>query len=80
MNRKAKNNLNGGYMMLLLLMIGLVLIITLIVRTDLFTNDGKGILEKGAEAIQDAKDTKKNLEDKYKFDPEAQEQSIDDTN
>lgn len=77
---KNFKNLSGGYMGLLLLMIGLVLIITFIVRTDLFTGGDKGILERGQDAIDSANEVKNKIEGNYKFDPEEQERSIDNLN
>ncbi|MFA6076964.1 MAG: hypothetical protein WC735_02720 [Candidatus Paceibacterota bacterium] len=75
---KNKNSLNGGYIGLLLLMIGLVIIFTFIIRTDLFTGDkdGKNIIEKGQDAIDRANEVKTNLENNYRFDPEAAEKII----
>jgi hypothetical protein len=75
-----KNNSNKGFVGLFLLMIGVVLIITFIVRTDIFTGGDKGVLERGTDAINDANEVKKNLESKYRFDLEEQERSIDDLN
>jgi len=66
--------------MLLLLVIGLVVMIAFIVRADLFGGGDKGVLEKGVDAIEEANEAKKNLENNYKFDPEEQERSIDDLN
>lgn len=70
---------DGGYMMLLLLVIGLVLIITFIVRTDLFGGGAEGVLERGQGAIEDANETKRTLEDKLRFDPDAVERSLDES-
>jgi hypothetical protein len=77
---KRKENLEGGYMALLLLVIGLVVIIIFIVRTDLVTGGDKNIIETGKDAIDKANETKKTLESKYKFDPDEQEKSIDNLN
>ena len=67
-------------MMLYMLVIGLVVIITIIVKTGIFSGGDKGVLEKGLDAVEDVKEKKETLEKNYKFDPDAQEKSIDDLN
>jgi hypothetical protein len=77
---KEGKDLEGGYMGLLLLVIGLVVIIIFIVRTDLITGGDKNIIETGKDAIDKANETKRTLENKYKFDPDQQERDIDNLN
>jgi hypothetical protein len=74
-----KNNSNGGYMMLLLFIIGVVVIIAFIVRTDLFGGD-RNVIENGKNAFEDAKKATNNVENGYRFDPEAEERSLDNSN
>lgn len=70
-----KANLNGGYIGLLVLLIGVAVIALVIVRTDLFKgktmnpktgemeNDGKNVIEGGFNAINQAKNAKNIIEE-----------------
>jgi len=76
-----KNNSNGGYVWLFLLLVGMVLIFILVLQGGLISGskvDGN-IFDKAKGAIDGAKDVKDKLEG-YKFDPEEQEKSIDEMN
>jgi hypothetical protein len=77
-----KQSLNGGYVWLFLLLIGIVLIMIFALQGGLFPGskvDGN-IFDKATGAIDGAKEVKQKLEDGYRFDPEEQEKSIDDMN
>ena len=68
-------------MLLLLVIIGLVVIVTFIFGTNLFSDSkGGSLIERGTEAIDKARNVKENIENKYKFDPEAEEKKIDSLN
>ena len=78
---RNKQNSNSGYMLLLLVIIGLVVIVTFIFGTNLFSSSkGGSLIERGTEAIDKARNAKENIENKYKFDPEAEEKKIDSLN
>lgn len=55
---------NGGYVGLLMLLIGVAIIAFLIVRTDLFTGqkEGKNMIEQGQDNINKAKAAKDMIE------------------
>jgi uncharacterized membrane protein len=67
MNIGKSNNLNlkGGYVGILMLLIGVAIIIFIVVRLD-FATDKKNTIEDGLDAIKQAEITKKMLEDKSK--------------
>jgi hypothetical protein len=66
---KTKRTKNGGYIGLLMLLIGVAIIALVIVRTDLFKgfptgqNDGKNVIEGGFDAIDSAKNAKNTIEE-----------------
>ena len=59
-----KKILNGGYVGLLMLLIGVAIIAYLIVGTDLFTGqkEGKNMIEQGQDSINKAKTAKDLIE------------------
>lgn len=59
-----KRNLNGGYVGLLILFLGVALMIFFIVRTDIFTGQKgeKSMLEKNIDAVDSANALKIKLE------------------
>jgi len=61
---KKGKDLEGGYIGILMLLIGVVIIIFLIVRTDLFTGQkgSKNMIEQGTDSIQKAKNVKNLVE------------------
>jgi len=61
---KNKKILNGGYVGLLMLLIGVAIITYLIVGTDLFTGqkEGKNMIEQGQDSINQAKAAKDMIE------------------
>lgn len=61
-------NLNGGYVGLLMLLIGVGLIIFFIVRTDLFTGEkgSKNMIEQGTDAVDQAKAARTMIENNSK--------------
>jgi hypothetical protein len=65
---KNKRNLNGGYIGLLLLLLGVAFIIFFFFRSDLFSGqkDGKTIIEQDLNALNQAKDAKALIEEKSK--------------
>lgn len=58
---------NGGYIGLLMLLIGVALIIFFIVRTDLFSGqkDGKNMIEQGTDAVEETNEVKHLIEKNY---------------
>jgi len=63
---KNKKIFNGGYVGLLMLLIGVAIITFLIVRTDLFTGqkEGKNMIEGGFNTIDAAKNAKNVIEER----------------
>ena len=61
---KKNNILNGGYVGIIMLLLGVCIIVFLIVRPDLFTHekDGVNVLEKSQDYIDSAKDAKNLIE------------------
>lgn len=61
---RNKRFLHGGYIGLLMLLIGVAITVFLIVRTDLFSGqkEGKSILKQDLEAVDKARDAKAMLE------------------
>ncbi len=61
-------NTNGGYIALLLLLIGVALIIFFVVRTDLFSGKpgDKNMIEQGTDAVKQAENAKALLEQQNK--------------
>jgi|GEM_PF-5877482 len=59
-----KNKLNGGFIGILMLLIGVAIIIFFILRTDLFTGEkeDKNMIEQGSSYIDQAKEAKNMLE------------------
>jgi hypothetical protein len=57
-------NLKGGYIGLIMLLIGVAVIVFLIVRTDLFSGQkgSKNMIEQGTDSIQKAEDVKNIIE------------------
>jgi hypothetical protein len=73
---------SGGYMWLLFLLVGVVLIVVFTIQGGLLPGsetDGN-FFDKAKGVIDETKATKQKLEDGYRFDPEEQERSIDDMN
>ncbi|MFA6251445.1 MAG: hypothetical protein WC603_02355 [Candidatus Paceibacterota bacterium] len=58
--------LNGGYIGILMLLLGVAIIVFFIIRTDLFTNekDGKNMIEQNKDAIDKANAVKALMEQK----------------
>lgn len=65
---KNKKNINGGYIGLLILLLGVVFMAFLFFRSDLFLGqkEGKTIIEKDLEAINQAKEVKNLVEENSK--------------
>jgi hypothetical protein len=65
---KDKRNLNGGYIGLLMLLLGVAFIAFFFFRSDLFSGqkDGKTVIEQDLEAINQAKEAKALIEEKSK--------------
>jgi len=63
---KRRKYLNGGYIGLLMLLLGVAIIVFFIIRTDLFTGkkDDKNMIEKNMEAIDKANAVKALVEQK----------------
>jgi hypothetical protein len=61
---KKNNILNGGYIGIIMLLLGVFIIIFFIVRSDLFTREKEGVnvLEKSQDYIDSAKDVKGLIE------------------
>jgi hypothetical protein len=55
---------NGGYIGLLMLLIGVAIVALLIVRTDLFSGqkDGKNMIEQGSDAVDEVERVKDLIE------------------
>lgn len=65
---KRYNNFNKGFIGLIALLLGTVIIIIIFFKTDLFSNkkDGRNIIEQSESNINKAEDIKNLLEDKDK--------------
>jgi hypothetical protein len=61
---KNKIKVNGGYIGLIMLLIGVVIIVFVVVRTDVFTSqkEDKNIIEKGNGYIDQTKEAKDLIE------------------
>lgn len=61
---KKVENLKGGYVGILMLLIGVAIIIFLIMRTDLFTGQkgSQNMIEQGTDSIQKAENVKNLIE------------------
>lgn len=61
---KKGKNLEGGYVGILMLLLGVAIIIFLVMRTDLFTGQkgGENMIEQGTNSIQKAEDVKNLIE------------------
>ncbi len=72
---------NGGYVWLMLLFIGVALIIVIAIQGGYIRGSERegNFFDKATGAIDGAKKAKQQLEG-YRFDPEAEEKSIDDMN
>ncbi len=77
-----KNSSNGGYVWLLLLLVGVALIIIFTIQGGYLPGSEQegNFFDKATGAIDGAKKAKEQLENGYRFDPEAQEKSIDELN